>query len=137
VHLLLDIIEINTHIFLLFSKETTVSGRFWSKGKWIALNSMLASHFAGTCESGRSKYCRWFGWCICMTNKLCLVQLLQKRVSKLYSETEYNVSVGSDGFKHYTEGIVSTCKLALQLLCLWYWKWTLNKGNCELRSINC
>jgi hypothetical protein len=40
-------------------------------------------------------------------------------VSKLYSETEYNVSVGSDGFIHYTEGVVSTCNLALQLLCLW------------------
>jgi len=43
----------------------------------------------------------------------------KKGVPKLYSETEYNVSVGSDRFKHYTEGIVSTCNLALHLLCLW------------------
>jgi len=45
--------------------------------------------------------------------------LTKKGVSKLYSETEYNVSVGSDGFKHCTERVVSTCNLALQLLCLW------------------
>ena len=45
--------------------------------------------------------------------------LAKQGVSKLYSETEYNVSVGSDGFKHYIERIVSTCNLALQLLCLW------------------
>jgi hypothetical protein len=85
------------------------------------LNSRLASHFAGTCESGRSEHCRWFEWCICMTHKLCLIQFLQKKkgVSKLCSETEYNVSVGSDGFKHYSEWVVSTCNLALQLLYLW------------------
>ena len=45
----------------------------------ITLISRLASHFAGICENRRSKYCKWFGWCICMTNKLCLVQFLQKR----------------------------------------------------------
>lgn len=92
---------------------------YFEAKKWIALNSRLALHFAGTCESGRSEYYRWFGWCICMTHILCLVQFLQKVVSKLYSETEYNVSVGSDGFKHYTERTVSTCNSALQLLCLW------------------
>jgi hypothetical protein len=45
--------------------------------------------------------------------------LTKKGVPKLYSETEYNVSVGSDGFKHHTEGTVSICNLVLQLLCLW------------------
>ena len=43
----------------------------------------------------------------------------RKGVSKLYSESEFNGSVGSYGFKHYTEGIVSTSNLAMKLLWLW------------------
>ena len=115
----LNIIEINTHIFLFVSKETTVSGRFWNKGNGLPWTAGWHHILLALVIVGDQSTADGLGGVYVWQTNYVWYSSYKKGVSKLYSETEYNVSIGSDGFEHYTEGTVSTCNLALQLLCLW------------------
>lgn len=114
-----NIIEINTRIFLLVSKETAVSGRFRSKGNGLPWTAGWHHILLALVKVGDQSTADGLGGVYIWQTNYVWYSSYKKGVSNLYSETEYNVSIGSDGFKHYTEGIVSTCNLALQLLCLW------------------